>query len=176
MERLKMIGQKMQEAVNDQINAELYSSYLYLSMSAAFESMGMPGCANWMKIQAMEEMTHADKFYAYLINRGGRVALKEIAAPPREWSSAKEIFEAVLEHEIKVTALINRLVDVAEAQKDHAAKFFLQWFVEEQVEEESNATAIIDQIRLASNNPGAMLMVDKELGQRVFTPPTQEQG
>lgn len=166
-----MIGQKLQDEINAQINAELYSAYLYLSMSAFFEYLGYPGAANWMKIQAMEEFTHADKFFNYLNERGGKVMLFAIDQPDSQWDSALDVFEAVLKHEKKVTARINHLFDIAVEEKDHAAEIFLQWFVEEQVEEEKSASDVIDQVKLAAQAPGAMFMIDKELAQRTFNPP-----
>lgn len=169
-----MIGKVMEKAINDQINAELFSAYLYLSMSAYFESEGKPGAANWMKIQAMEEFTHADKFFNYINERGGRVNLTAIDAPQTKWDSYLGAFEAVLEHERKVTALINNLVDISYEEKDHAAKIFLQWFVEEQVEEEASASDIIDQLKMADDHSGSMLMIDRELAARVFTPPVTQ--
>lgn len=166
-----MINQKLADAVNAQINAELYSSYLYFSMAAYFEAENMPGAANWLKVQALEELTHADKFYAYVVDRGGRVLMSAIDAPPTEWDSPLAAFEAVLEHEEGVTARINQLVDLAGQEKDHATSSFLQWFVNEQVEEEKSAADVITQMRLAAQAPGALFMIDRELGARVFTPP-----
>lgn len=166
-----MIKEKMNEAINEQINAELFSSYLYASMQHYFSSIGMPGAANWMRVQAIEEMTHAEKFSDYVNERGGRVVLKAIEAPQVEWDGPVSAFEAVLEHEMKVTSLINNLMDVAIAEKDHAAAMFLQWFVGEQVEEEASAQEVIDQLKLAGGSKGGMLMIDRELGQRTFTQP-----
>ncbi|MFI4910776.1 MAG: ferritin [Sedimentisphaeraceae bacterium JB056] len=166
-----MIGKKMLDAINAQINAEFYSSYLYMSMSSYFSSIGMPGAANWMRIQALEEMTHAEKFCNYIDERGGRVILTAIEGPETQWEDALAAFEAVLAHEQKVTSLINNLMDVAISEKDHAATLFLQWFVGEQVEEEASAQAVIDQLKLAGESKGGMLMIDRELGQRVFNPP-----
>lgn len=166
-----MIGEKMVAALNDQINAEMYSAYLYWSMSAYFEEQGLSGSANWMRNQALEEMTHADKFYNYLIDRGGRVLLSAIEAPPTQWDSIMAVFEATLEHEQKVTARINALMDAALKQNDHALVTFLQWFVNEQVEEEKSVEGILQQLRLIANAPGAMFMIDRELGSRTFAPP-----
>ncbi|MHC4572627.1 MAG: ferritin [Planctomycetota bacterium] len=166
-----MISQKMQEALNEQTNAEFYSAYLYLSMEACFESMNLPGFANWMRVQTQEEVTHAMKIYDYVNERGGRVTLKQIAAPPAEWDSPLNAFEAVSKHEQKVTGLINNLVDLAVEEKDHAANIFLQWFVNEQVEEEKNAEQIVQKLKLTADAPGAMYMLDNEMAQRVFTPP-----
>ncbi len=170
-----MISQKLQDAVNEQINAELYSAYLYLSMSACFEVQGLPGFANWMKIQTQEEIAHAMKFYAYVIERMGRVELKAIDGPPLEWKTPLEAFEAALAHEQKVTGLINKLIDLAIEENDHAARGFLQWFVDEQVEEEASADSIVQKIKLAANAPGALFMLDKEMAGRVFNPPAKEE-
>lgn len=169
-----MISKNMQEALNEQINAELYSAYLYLSMVAYFESTNLPGFGNWMRVQTQEELTHAMKIYDYVNERGGRVALRAIAEPPAEWKSALDAFESAYKHEQKVTGLINSLVNVAIDEKDHAANTFLQWFVNEQVEEEKNADDIVQKLRLVADAPGAMYMLDNEMGQRVFTPPPAE--
>jgi len=166
-----MIDKKMQGAFNEQINAELYSAYLYLSMVAYFESINLPGFANWMRIQTQEEVMHAMKIYDYVNERDGRVILKSIGEPQSEWESPLAAFEAAYQHEQKVTGLINELVNLAIEEKDHAANMFLQWFVNEQVEEESNADAIVQKIRLMADAPGGMYMLDNEMGQRVFTPP-----
>ncbi len=168
-----MISKKMQDALNNQLRAEFYSGYLYLSMSACADALGYEGVANWLKIQSLEEFSHADKFFSYISERGGRVLLGQINEPPQEWDNIPAIFDAVLEHEQKVTGMINDLFDVAIEEKDHAAKIFLQWFIEEQVEEEDTVGAIINKIKLAGNHAGSMLMMDKEFGQRVFTPPAE---
>ena len=169
-----MISKKMEDALNKQVNAELYSAYLYLSMAACFESMNLPGFANWMRVQTQEETTHAMKIYDYICERGGRVMLKAIEAPPANWKSPLAAFEAALKHEQKVTGLINNLVNLAVAGKDHATQIFLQWFVSEQVEEEKSADEIVQKLNLTKNMPGALYMLDKEMGQRVFTPPASE--
>ncbi|MHC4156065.1 MAG: ferritin, partial [Planctomycetota bacterium] len=153
-----MIGKKMQNALNEQVNAELYSAYLYLAMEAFFESANLPGFANWMRVQTQEELSHAMKIYDYVGERGGRVTLKQIAGPPTEWDSPLAAFEAVSEHEQKVTGLINELVNLAIQEKDHAANMFLQWFVNEQVEEEKNADEIVQKLKLMADAPGAMYM------------------
>jgi len=172
---MTMISGKMQEALNEQINAEMYSAYLYLSMSAYFESENLAGFANWMNIQVREEMTHAMKLYSYVHERLGRVTLKAIDGPPADWKSSLDAFEAVFAHEQKVTGLINELMNLAIEEKDHAAKGFLQWFVDEQVEEEASADEVVQKIKLMKDMPGAMFMLDKELGQRVFNPPAQQE-
>lgn len=169
-----MVGDKMHDALNKQVNAELYSAYLYLAMSAYFESINLNGFANWMRVQAQEEQTHAMKIYDYLHDTNGRVTLTTIAAPPSQWSSPLDAFEHVLKHEQKVTGLINGLVDLAIAEKEHATNNFLQWFVAEQVEEESSADAIVQKLKLVGDARGAIFMLDKELGARIFTPPVTE--
>jgi len=169
-----MISERMQEALNGQLNAELYSSYLYLSMAAYFLDQNMGGCASWMRVQAQEEDMHAMKFYNFINERGGRVVLKTIDGPPTEWDSALAAFEAVLEHEQKVTGLINELVELALAEHDHATNIFLQWFVTEQVEEEDSANDVIQQIKMVGGAEGGLFMLDRELGQRTFTAPAEE--
>jgi len=167
-----MIGKKMGKALNEQVNAEMYSAYLYLSMESYFKSLNLNGFANWMRVQTQEEMFHAMKMYDYLIERGGRVLLKTIEGPKTEWKSPIDVFEAICEHEAKVTGLINNLMDLAIEEKDHAANTFFQWFVNEQVEEEASCDAIVKQLKLMENAPGGLFMLDRELAQRVFTPPT----
>lgn len=167
-----MISDKMQEAFNKQINAEFYSSYLYLSMSAYFESINLPGFANWMRCQAQEELVHAMKFYNFMNDRGGRVALASVEGPPVNWESPLLAFQDAYAHEQKVTALINSLVDLATTEKDHASTPFLQWFVTEQVEEESSADKVVQQLRLAGDKGSGLFMIDRELGTRTFVLPT----
>ncbi len=164
----------MEDALNEQVNAELYSAYLYLSMESYFKAQNLNGFANWMRIQTQEEVAHATKIYNFINERGGRVILKAIEGPPTEWDSALTVFKAVYEHEQKVTGLINDLVDLAIKEKDHATNSFLQWFVNEQVEEESTADEIVQQLKMMENAPGGMFMFDRELGQRVFTTPATE--
>jgi ferritin len=166
-----MLSQKMEQALNRQLNAELYSAYLYLSMAAYYYSINLNGFANWMTVQNLEETMHAMKFYNYINERGGRITLDQIAAPPTTWNSPLEVFEETLKHEEKVTGLINNLVDLAITERDHAANAFLQWFIIEQVEEEASADEIIQTLKLAGNDPHALFMLDRELGTRVFTPP-----
>lgn len=165
-----MLSEKMEKALNEQLNAEMYSAYLYLSMSAHFKGINLNGFANWMMVQAQEEMEHAMKFYNFTQERGGTVTLKSIDGPPTSWNSPLALFEAVLEHEQKVTGLINDLVDLAMAEKDHASNIFLQWFVTEQVEEEDNAGEAINQIKMVENDKSGLFMLDRELGQRTYTP------
>jgi len=169
-----MISKKMEEALNEQVNAEMYSAYLYLSMESYFKSKNMNGFANWMRVQTQEEMAHAMKIYEFIDERGGRIVLKAIEGPPTQWDSPLAVFEVVYEHEQKVTGLINDLVDLAIKEKDHATNSFLQWFVSEQVEEEASADAAIQQLKMVESAPGGMFMLDRELGQRVFTPPAAQ--
>ena len=166
-----MLTEKMQAALNEQINAEFYSSYLYLSMSAYFESINLGGFANWMKVQAEEELLHGMKFYDFVNERGGRVTLGAIDAPQTEWDSPLAAFEAVYKHEQKVTGLINDLVNLAIEEKDHATNIFLQWFVTEQVEEEAGADEVVQKLKLMGDARGGMFMFDRELGQRTFAAP-----
>jgi len=164
------MNKKIEAAVNEQINAEMYSAYLYLSMSGYFQSKGLTGFAKWMEIQAAEEFSHAKRFYDYLFHKGGRISLKPIQGPPGDWDSTENVFHEVLKHEEKVTSLINSLVDLAIQEKDHATNNMLQWFVSEQVEEEANATDIINKIKLIGNDGNGLFMIDKELGVRVLDP------
>jgi ferritin len=169
-----MIGKKMEKALNDQINEELYSAYIYLAMAAYFESENLTGCASWMRVQTQEETAHAMKIYDFVNERGGRVTLKAIEQPPKGWKSALEAFEAAYAHEQHITGRINKLVDLAIQEKDHATNAFLQWFVNEQVEEETSVDAVVQNLKMAAKAPGALFMIDRELGRRTFTPPTQE--
>ena len=161
-----MISKKIQDALNGQINAELYSAYLYSAMEAYFQSVNLDGFANWMCVQSQEEMTHAKKICEFINERGGRVTLDVIAKPPAEWKSALAVFEAGYKHEQKVTGLINGLVELAEKEKDHATAIFLQWFVTEQVEEEKNASDIVAKLKMLEDIPQAVFMLNKELGMR----------
>ena len=161
-----MLTEKMQTALNGQLNAELYSSYLYLSMNAYFKSVNLDGFANWMYYQAQEELEHSLKFYDFVIQRGGKVQLTQIAAPPTEWDSPKAVFEATLAHEQKVTGLINDLVEIAHEERDHATNIFLQWFVSEQVEEEESVGGVLEQLKLMGDAKGGLFMIDRELAKR----------
>ena len=161
-----MIDGRTQEALIRHANAEFYSSYLYLSMSAYFRSINLPGFAHWMRVQAREELAHALKFYDHVIERGGRANLQLVEAPPAQWDSPLVVFEDTYRHEQKVTGLISQLVDEAVQTRDHATSNFLQWFVSEQVEEEASADAIVQRLKLVGNAPGGLLIVDNELAQR----------
>ena len=171
-----MISKKVGEALNEQVNAELYSAYLYLSMEAYFESVSLAGFANWMRIQTQEELMHAMKIYDFVIERDERVLLKAIEQPQSAWESPLATFEAVYKHEQKVTGLINDLVNLAIEEKDHATNTFLQWFVSEQVEEEKNACDIVGKLKLIEDSPQALFMMDDQMAQRVFTQPATEGG
>jgi ferritin len=169
-----MISEKMEKTLNGQVNAELYSAYLYLSMESYFKSLNLNGFANWMRVQTQEEVSHAMKIYDFVNERGGRVILKAIDGPQTKWDSPLAAFEAVYTHEQKVTGLINDLVDLAIKEKDHATNSFLQWFVNEQVEEESSADEIVQQLKMMKDAPGGLFMFDRELGRRVFHSPTAQ--
>ncbi len=168
-----MLSKKMEDALNKQCNAELYSAYLYLSMVAYFQSLNLPGSANWMTCQTQEEVLHAMKFFNFVNERGGRARLSAIEGPKVDWKSPLEAFEDALKHEQKVTGLINDLADLAVSEKDHATQAFLQWFVTEQVEEESSVGEVVNKLKLAGDNSGALLMIDQELARRVFVYPAQ---
>jgi ferritin len=161
-----MIEKKMLKALNEQINAELYSYYLYLSMSAWFETINLRGFAHWMRVQGREEMGHAMKIFDYIVERGGKVELAAIEKPAGSWTTPLAAFSAAYKHEIQITASIYRLVDLAGALKDHATSSFLKWFVDEQVEEEANADAIVQKLHMAGDSMGAMFIIDKELAAR----------
>ncbi len=171
-----MLSERMEKVLNDQINAEMYSAYLYLSMAAYFDSINLKGFSNWMRMQEQEESMHAMKLYDYVLEKGGKVTLAAIDAPQTVWDSAQDAFQGVRDHEAKVTGLINDLVDVAMEERDHATNIMLQWFVTEQVEEESNAQDILEQLKLVAEAPGGMFMLDRELSQRVFTAPAAAGG
>ena len=161
-----MIHSKVESALNDQIKKEFYSSYLYLSMAAYFASQNLKGFAKWMQVQAGEETKHGMKIYGHLNERGGKIVLQQIDAPQSHWKSAKEVFAEAYQHEQKVTVSINKLVEVARAQKDNATEVFLQWFVNEQVEEEASASEIAQKLQMIGDNAPALVMLDAELGKR----------
>ena len=161
-----MLSQKIEDAFNEQINAELFSEYLYLSMAAWFEGKGLKGMSHWMRLQAGEERIHGMKFYDFVLERSGRVVLAAIDGPQTEWESPLAAFEAAYQHELMISGRINKLVDLSLSEKDHAANAFLQWFVTEQVEEEASALEIVDQLRLVGDNNAVIFMLNRELGQR----------
>ncbi len=166
-----MLSKTMTEALNKHINAEIYSSYLYMAMSAQASFSGFPGIANWFSVQVKEELAHAEKFYEYVNSQGQHVILEAIEQPRIKYDSPLEMFEATLKHEQLVTSLINKLADLAVEEKDHATQIMLQWFITEQIEEEENDRGIIDRIKLTGNEGQGLFMIDKELGSRVFVPP-----
>ncbi len=161
-----MLSEKMQAALNAQINAELHASYLYLAMAAYFESENLLGFANWMHMQAAEENMHGMKFYNYINSRRGRVLLSPIDGPKTAWKSALGVFEDSLKHEQKVTGLINKLMDLAIGESDHATISFLKWFVDEQVEEEANVDAVIQDLKRIGDAPQGLFILDRELAGR----------
>jgi len=161
-----MLKASVESALNSQINEEYFSSYLYLSMAAYFESMNLQGFANWMRIQAQEEYIHSMKFYDYVIHAGGIVTLKAIKDPKTKWKTVQEVFEDTLEHETHITGLINNITSLCLKESDHATYSFLKWFVDEQVEELANATQILQEIKLIGDNNTGILMLDRELKAR----------
>ena len=166
-----MIKKEVLDTLNEQINAESYSAYMYLSMAAYFENMGLSGFANWMKVQYQEEAAHSLKFFNYVTGRGGKVALKAIDQVPVEFEGIVDVYEKTLVHENHVTDLINNLMNVAVASSDHASQSFLKWFVDEQVEEEANVEKILATLKLINGQGNGIFMMDRELGQRVFVDP-----
>lgn len=162
----------IEKALNDQINAELYSAYLYKSMEMYLHSVDLPGMANWMKVQTQEELAHAEGFIQYVNTRGGRVSLTAIAAPKKEWGSAAEVFSDAYEHESKVvTVKIHKLVDLAIKEKDHAFHQFLQWYVAEQVEEEDNTSTIARKLKRIGDHVPGILQIDGQLATRIYKAP-----
>jgi ferritin len=161
-----MLKKSVYEAINDQINAEMYSSYLYLGMSAYCESANLKGAAQWLKVQSGEEWAHALKMYGYLYDCGNRAVLEAIDKPPVEFKSLLDVFQQVLKHEKKVTESITKLYELALKEKDYPTQIFLQFFVSEQLEEEKNATDIIEQIKTLGDNPVSIMMIDRHLGMR----------
>lgn len=166
-----MINKKVVQALNQQLNNELYSAYLYLSMSSFTTHIGLKGAANWFMVQYQEEMVHAMKFYDYINSQGEHARLNAIAAPPVEFGTLLSMYEQTLKHEQFITKCINDLMDLAVKEKDHATQIFLQWFVTEQIEEEGNDNDIIAQLRLVGDSPQGLMMIDRDLAGRVFTPP-----
>ncbi|MDA3884051.1 MAG: ferritin [Candidatus Delongbacteria bacterium] len=165
-----MLKKKVEDAINKQIQEELYSSHLYLSMSAYFSNNGLAGCANWMDVQHKEERDHAMKFYNYLLAHGSNVKLLKIDEPGHEWKSPIDVFKAALKHEQHITECINNIVDIAEKEKDRATFNLLQWYIDEQVEEEDNARTIVDKLNLIKADSNGIFMLDKELAARVYVP------
>lgn len=170
-----MIHPDIERGINQQINAEIYSALLYLQMASWFEQRDLGGCAHWMRMQYQEELNHVHKFFTYVHDRGGKVTMEAVQAPPSTWDHALAVFDAAYHHEVSVTGLINNLVSLALDHKDHATYSFLQWFVDEQVEEEATASKITGQLRLIDGNGPALLQLDKELASRV-SPLLQQKG
>ena len=172
-----MINKKVREGFNKQIQHELYSAYLYLSMAAWVHSKGMDGMAQWLRVQTMEEMTHAMKFFDHIIERDGEVELLEIEKPPTAWASPLEAFKAANKHEQFITGKINELVKLSNEENDYASNSMLQWFVDEQVEEEANASKNVQNLEMVGDSGNGLLMVDREMGARAFTmPASKEEG
>ena len=166
-----MLSEPVQKAINDQINYEAFSAYLYLAMSAHCYASELNGMANWFMIQVKEELFHTSKFFNYINERGGRVELAPVDAPNQQWETPLAVFEEGLAHERKVSALINELVEVSVTHKDRMTENFLQWFVAEQVEEEASFSEIVGQLKLVGGSGSGLFMIDRELAKRVFTPP-----
>ena len=165
-----MLSKKMQNALNDQFNKELVSSYLYLSLSSLLEEKNLGGMAAWMKAQAGEELGHAMKLYGYIIERDGSVDFKPVAVPEGSYKTPKDIFKAAYEHEQYITKSINKVFEVSQDEKDFATNGFLQWFINEQVEEEASTKAVLDKLELVADHPGGLFMIDRELGGRGTAP------
>ncbi len=165
------LSDKLAQELNNQVNKEWFSSYLYQSMAAYFESINLKGCSNWMRVQAQEEDFHAKKFFNYIASRGNRITLEAIQKPQSDWKSILDVFQNVLEHERLVTASINNLMKIAKSENDYASETFLQWFITEQVEEEENALEIVDRLKFLGDSKEGLYMLDRELATRVFTPP-----
>jgi ferritin len=165
-----MLKESLTKALSQQLNAEFYSAYLYLAMTAYFEFSNLPGHAHWTRLQAQEEMAHGLQFFDFINARGGKVTFLPIELPQQEWKSPQDVFEHILEHETKVTALINELVDIATKEKDHATTNFLQKFVDEQVEEEMSANAIVQKQKLIGGDGPGLFLIDQELGKRIVKP------
>ncbi len=168
-----MLSKKVENALNEQINAEFFSAYLYLSMSAYLNDISLTGFANWMRAQYEEEKFHAMKMYDYVLERGGKVKLEAIAAPKHDWNDIIDVFEDVLKHEQHVTRLINDLMSLSIDEKDHATVNFLQWFVDEQVEEEATVSDILAQLKLVEGKGSGLFMLDREAAQRKFSEPAE---
>jgi ferritin len=166
-----MLKKSMQKAINDQINAEIYSSYLYLSMAGHCQANDLNGMANWFRVQAQEELVHVMKFFSYVTDKGGRALLEAVAKPPGDWTSPQDLFQNVLAHEESVTARINKLLEQAAKENDHTTVTFLQWFVNEQIEEEASVRQIIGQLKLMGDSGQGIYLLDRELATRIFVMP-----
>lgn len=166
-------NKKVEEILNKQVNAEFWSAFMYLSMSAWFENQGLKGMANWMRVQYLEETSHAMKIHDFIISRGGEAKLAAIDAVPTDWKNITEVFEETYKHECKVTEMIHNCYNVAAAEKDHATTNMLQWFIDEQIEEEQNVIEILDQLKLIGDKGQGVFMLNKELSTRVFVDATK---
>jgi ferritin len=171
-----MLSKKLQDAFNEQMKNEFYSAYLYMAMAGYFQSEDLPGFASWMRVQALEEMTHGEKFFNFTCETGGRTQLLSIDGPQNEFKSATEVFEVGLKHEKFVTASIDNLVEMAVKDKNHGAQIFLHWFVTEQIEEEASFSLVLKKIQRIEGDGRGVMMLDQELGQRVFVPPGMASG
>lgn len=165
-----MISEKIQSALNEQLKEEFFSSYLYLSMAAYFEEKNLKGFAHWFRIQSQEENMHGIKFFNFIVQKGGKVSLKQIDAPKIDWNSILEVFTDSLKHEQKITGLINKLTELSMNEKDYATHTFLQWFITEQVEEEANVHELIQKLEMIGDNKSGLFLLDNELGSRVAAP------
>jgi len=163
-----MITQQIQDALNRQLNLELYGAYCYLSMAAYFHTLNLNGFASWMQVQAQEEMMHASKFFDFIVDRDGEVNLQEIKAPPKSWQTALEVFEYAFQQEKKISTEIHSLVDMSLEHRDHASNTFLQWFVTEQVEEEATISGLIDTLKLVGSDGNGLFLMNRDLAQRSF--------
>jgi ferritin len=169
-----MLKSTMQQALNDQLAREMYSSNLYLAMAGYFQSINLKGFAHWMRLQAQEEMGHAMKFFDYLLDRGGTVQISKIDQPPSSWESPLAAMEASLKHEQFISQNINELANLAIKEGDHGTNIFLQWFITEQIEEEANVSEIVEKLKLIGDWKGGLLMIDNELGKRTLAPSPKE--
>ena len=167
-----MLKKKIEDALNAQINAEMWSAYLYLSMAAYCHAQGQPGMGKWFEVQFKEEQDHAKILFNYVISRNGKVDLRPIEAVPTEWNGILNVFESSLRHEQSITESINKLFALTSEENDYATQSMLQWFIDEQVEEEENVQTIIDNIKMIKDNGYGIYMIDKELGQRAYNPAT----
>lgn len=170
------MNKQIEKMLNEQMNFEFYSAYIYKAMAAYCDSIDLPGFANWLKVQVQEEMFHSEKFYNFLIGRRGRPFFTKVDEPAKDWASVKAVFEDAFKHEQLVTERINKLMTAAVEAHDHATRSFLDWFVDEQVEEEANVDAVIKQLERIKESPEGLFFLDKEMAARTFTPPVAAAG
>ncbi|NJP05202.1 MAG: ferritin [Chloroflexaceae bacterium] len=161
-----MISQRVHQALNEQIAYEFHASFVYLSMAAYFDTQNLPGFARWMRVQSEEEMKHAMKFFDFILDRNAKVSLQALPQPPVDFASAEEVFQKALEHEQKVTGLINRIYQMAVEDNDYPTQVMLHWFIEEQVEEEKNVGQVLETVKMAENRAWSLLILDRQMGQR----------